>query len=373
MFGAAKMNDMALLQQLLRCMEAADLQLSTAGHTALLHSLARADRPCKALQWLQESVPAQLLTSNMVRMLVQPLLQQGHVAAAEQALRWAAGRMKQPEQTGDLPVAAAGLNQQQQQQQVLLHDDLQVLPCMRLAVAAAKGTLGAVQAEWAAIQQEQQEQQQLQQPQQYMQQVQHAYAAGCDPHLLSVSVWAAYVDALGRVGRKDPGTVHSLMQGAVEQLADVYHASAWSAWAQRTSRSQQQQQQQHQQQHQQQQPDGLQQQQPWLVQARQQALQAWQQVKQLDDLGWQHLNPPAVLPQQVAHSVRAEDRDRLRSALHVALQLASSQLDKAWMQRLLKLSALLKVSPRERAYDSIFSMRLWQGAPPETLEVRPRV
>jgi hypothetical protein len=93
-------------------------------------------------------------------------------------------------------------------------------------------------------------------------------------------------------------------------------------------------------------------------------------VKQLDDLGWQHLNPPAVLPQQVAHSVRAEDRDRLRSALHAALQLASSQLDEAWLQRLLKLSALLKVSPRERAYDSIFSMRLWQGAPPETLEVR---
>jgi hypothetical protein len=353
MFGAAKMNDMALLQQLLRCMEAAGLQLSTAGHTALLHSLARADRPGKALQWLQQSVPAQLLTSNMVRMLVQPLLQQGHVAAAEQALHWAAGRLQQPGQSGEFSDTAAG----QDQQQVLLRDDLQVLPCMRLAVAAAKGTLGAVQAEWAAIQQEQQ---QLQQPQQRMQQRQHrhAHAAGCDPHLLSVSVWAAYMNALFRVGRKDPGTVHSLMQDAIEQLADVYHASAWAGWAQRPSTLQQQQQ------------DGLQQQQTWAVQAQQQAQQAWQQAKQLDGQSWKHLDPSAVLPQQVAHAVRTEDRDRLRSVLHAALQLAGSQLDEAWMQRLLKLSSLLKVSPRERAYDSIFSMRMWQGAPPEILEVR---
>jgi hypothetical protein len=99
-------------------------------------------------------------------------------------------------------------------------------------------------------------------------------------------------------------------------------------------------------------------------------VQAWQQAKQLYDQGWHHLNPSAVLPQQVAHAVRVEERDRLRSALHTALHLAGSQLDEPWMQRLLKLSALLKVAPREREYSSIIAMHTWKGAPPEKLEVR---
>uniref|UniRef100_A0A383VS54 PROP1-like PPR domain-containing protein n=1 Tax=Tetradesmus obliquus TaxID=3088 RepID=A0A383VS54_TETOB len=348
MFGAAKLGDLALQQQLLRCMEAAGLQLSSTGHSALLHSLAKAGRPGKALQWLQQSVPLHLLTSNMLRHLVQPLLQQGNVAAAEQALRWAAQRMQQPEQpSGDVSDAAAGGQQQQQ----LLRDDLQVLPCMRLAVAAAKGTLGAVQAEWDAIQQEQQ---QLLQQQRVGQQQAHAEAPGSDPPLLSVPLWCSYVSALGRVGKRDPAAVHSLMQEAVEQLADAYHSSAWASWVQAVDRSQRQQQQEPQQQ--------------WQLQAQQQALQAWQQVKQLHDPGWQDLNPAAVLPQQVAYAVNTVHRDRLRTALNAALHLANKQLDEAWTQRLLQLSALLKVSTREWGFDSLLNLRMWQGAPPEALE-----
>ncbi|KAF6259594.1 hypothetical protein COO60DRAFT_996241 [Scenedesmus sp. NREL 46B-D3] len=226
-----------------------------------------------------------------------------------------------------------------------------MLPCMRLAVAAAKGTLGAVQAEWAALQQEQQHLQQLQQQQG------HVEPAGCHSHLLNVSVWGSYVNALGKVGRKSPATVHSLMQEAVEHLADVYHAAAWAGWARRAARSQQQQQQQQ---------VSLEQQ--WQLQAQKQALQAWQRVKQLDEPDWHDLEPAAVLPQEVAHCVRTEDRDRLRSALNAALMLASSQLDEAWMQRLMKLSALLKVAPREWGYDTLLSLRIWQGAPPEAIE-----
>jgi hypothetical protein len=350
MFGAAKMGDLALQQQLLRCMEAAGLQLSSIGHTALLHSLAKAGRPGKALQWLQDSVPPQLLTSNMLRNLVQLLLQQGNVAAAEQALRWAAGRMQQPEQQGDVTGSADADAAGQEQQQHLLRDDLQVLPCMRLAVAAAKGTLGAVQAEWDAIQQEQQRQ--------FQQRLGQQQGHECSPHLLSVPVWCSYVSALGRVGKKDPGAVHSLMQEAVEQLADVYHTSAWTTWAKKAARLQ----------HQQQQDCP---QQEWQLQeAQQQSLQAWQQLKQLDELDWQNLQPAAVLPQQVAHAVRTENRDVLRSALNAALHLACSQLDQAWVQRLLQLSALLKVGPREWGFDSLLNLRMWQGAPPEALEVR---
>ncbi|WIA30492.1 hypothetical protein OEZ86_000576 [Tetradesmus obliquus] len=168
---------------------------------------------------------------------------------------------------------------------------------------------------------------------------------------------ANYVSALGRVGKRDPAAVHSLMQEAVEQLADAYHSSAWASWVQAVDRSQRQQQQQ------QQEP-----QQQWQLQAQQQALQAWQQVKQLHDPGWQDLNPAAVLPQQVAYAVNTVHRDRLRTALNAALHLANKQLDEAWTQRLLQLSALLKVSTREWGFDSLLNLRMWQGAPPEALE-----
>lgn len=418
LFGAAKLGDAALLSQLLRCMAAAHIPLSTAGHTAVLHGLARVGRCAKAVRWLKESVPPQLLTSSMVRNLVQPLLQQNNVAAAEDVVKWAGSRLQQQQQVAaalqecsaavppsqpGLATAgeAAGERETLVQAQSALRDDLQQLPCMRLLVAAAKGTLGAVQSEWQAIQQEQQLLrdllQQSGQPaagstasasapgQEVLQQPRHF------PHLLGVPVWCSYVSALGQVGKRDPAAVHELMAAAMEQLAAVYHTSAWGGWARKAARRHKEQQQIQlalaglQQQQQQQQAvagqqqtqalAGQQQQQlqaglPWQQQW-QQGLQAWQQVtRQLGVLTWQDLDAAAALPQEVAACAAQVDKDLVRRAFDAAMHMAATQLDAAWMDRLLKLAALLKVSPKAWGFEALLNLKMWQGAPPEAIEVQ---
>lgn len=347
MSGAASLGDLALLRQLLRCMSAAQLPLTASGHVAVLRGLAQADRPQEALAWLQQRVPAHALTPRMVRALVQPLLQHGRVTEAERTLGWAGSRLAAvqaaPDAAADAAAAAAAEDGAERGSEdtgdagdaLALSDNVQVLPCMRLMVAAAKRSFVAVQQAWAAQQE---------------QQAQQGQAPGA-------SVLATYVVALHKVHKQSPELAVQLMKPAVQQLADAYHATAWRCWLARQGRRRGR--------------GGGAQQLEQQQAAAASAAALWRQLQpQLHQLAWSEFDPALVLPQEVASAAPHADRRLMRRAFDVAMQLAGAQQDAAWMDLLLRQVALLKWSPYSYSYAALLNMRLWQGATPEQVEVR---
>lgn len=368
MFGAAKLGDMQLLAQLLRCCQAAQIPLSSAGHTAVLHGLAHSGQASRAKKWLQEEVPRSVLNSHMLRAVVQPLLQQGQVHIADDILQWATGIMSTSAiQASPEPASVSSSSTIADQQGVssesgVLQDSLQIVPCLQLMVAGAKRSVAAVQAQWAAIQQQQEELLQQQRP------TSSGRSSVHHPHMLGVSVWGSYVSALCKASKSEKGslqTVQPLIRYAVEGLADVYHTTSWNCWAKVMAARHRRQQQDactaaaaH--------PDVA-----WWQQQQQQAQQTWQQVRQqLADVSWQQLDPAAVLPQDVAQVVNRVERDSLSRALDAALHVAADKLDSRWVEELLQVASLLKVMPNSWSFDALLNHKMWQGATPEAMEVR---
>lgn len=369
MFGAAKLGDMQLLAQLLRCCKAADIPLSPTGHTAVLHGLAHSGQASRAKRWLQEEVPKQVISSSMLRAVVQPLLQQGHVQTADEILQWVGSRW-QPGSTAADGTAALGSNGSDSLSTgnaaagcvaLLLQDSQQVVPCMRLMVAGARRNIAAVQAEWTALQQQQQEVvEQLQENSSYHTPHHH-------PHLMNVSAWASYVSALCKACKTHQDTSctkQQLLRHAVRGLANVYHTTAWNRWAKvnaaRISARQEL---------------GS----PaaaaegavslWHHQ-QQQGQQAWQQLRHdLGSISWRQLDPSAVLPQEVTSAVDRVEKDALARALDAAIHLAADGLDEQWMDELLKTAAVLKAMPGSWGFDALLNFKLWHGDTPEAIEV----
>lgn len=368
MFGAAKLGDMQLLAQLLRCCQAAQIPLSSAGHTAVLHGLAHSGQASRAKKWLQEEVPRSVLNSHMLRAVVQPLLQQGQVHIADDILQWATGIMStSATQASPEPASVSSSSTIADQQGVssesgVLQDSLQIVPCLQLMVAGAKRSVAAVQAQWAAIQQQQEELLQQQRP------TSSGRSSVHHPHMLGVSVWGSYVSALCKASKSEKGslqTVQPLIRYAVEGLADVYHTTSWNCWAKVMAAR-----------HRRQQQDACtaaaaHSDVAWWQQQQQQAQQTWQQVRQqLADVGWQQLDPAAVLPQDVAQVVNRVERDSLSRALDAALHVAADKLDSRWVEELLQVASLLKVMPNSWSFDALLNHKMWQGATPEAMEVR---
>jgi len=138
-------------------------------------TLAHADRPKQALKWLQDQVPVQILTSNMVKAVVTPLLSNGRVQEAQQAVDWACDKFQATTLTVADDAEAAGSSGRTDDaagvaaaaQQLLCDSHQSSCPALRLKVAAAHGDLKRVHEEWAAITaQEQQHELQRQQQQQ---------------------------------------------------------------------------------------------------------------------------------------------------------------------------------------------------------------
>lgn len=383
MWAAARLQDLQLLRQLLRCTAAAGNPLSGTGHRAVLHCLAKCGRAGEALEWLQVRVPEDQLTPHLLRQLVQPLIQQQQVQAAQRALdyaepklqqRWQAQLLLQQQQQAEGDAAGGSsshLDQQPPQQQMwserpglLRWHEMQELPCMRLAVAGATGTLAAVQQQWTAILKQAQEAEQQQQS------------------LLSVSVLAGYVLALQKAARRidsqGKAQANQLLVAALLQLFDRYHATAWDSYLQQqaarfssqltgdaghgrgggsiSSAGQ----------------VDAQQQMQWLRQRQQLAQQLWRQhVQHAAVRTWQDVDAAAVMPQEVAYSLHRHERELCRQALHAGLTLAYGTHSAQQMEQLLKLGSLLKVMPRQDSFETLLHFKgNRQGAPPEALEVR---
>jgi len=396
MFAAAKLEDLQLLRQLLRCTAAAGNLLGPTGHRAVLQCLARCGRSVEALEWLQARIPEQQLSPQLVRSLVQPLLRHRKLQAAQQALDYAEPKLQQrwQQELQQLSGAAAegcsaAVPGQEVQAAPLTVQDMQELPCLRLALAGARGSLGAVRKAWTAAQQQATAMQEMQQPrldssseaglQQQQQQGQQ--------QLLGPKVWASYVLALSKAAKrsqepKDQYGALASLQEAVLQLLDTYHTSLWDNYIQRKSAGQQLQLQ-----HDEGSMEddvampvlgvgsaaaapGQQEQLQWLAGRQRSAHQLWQQhMHGKGHLRWQGINPALITPQQVASAARFQERDLTVQALGAALQTAAGQRSERQVQKLLMLSSMSKIMPRALVFDSLLYLKFKQGAPPEALEV----
>jgi hypothetical protein len=378
MFAAAKLQDLQLLRQLLRCTAAAGNALSSSGHRAVLHGLASCGRPVEALDWLQKRVPEQLLTPQLMRSLVQQLLNKQHIQAAQRALDYAEPKLLQRWQqelqgvspaaasAGPRPAAEAGLGPGEQPVPQLLLQDMQELPSLRLLVAGKMGTWTAVQEQWQAVQ----EQAQALQPRLQDSSSSTASAAmqQADTQrlaLLGASVWSNYTTALGRAAKQDRDgrlqkQARQQMHAAALQTLDRYHESAWASYIhwQASCISQLH-------------PQDQQQQLAALAAQQQVARQLWQhQLQAAATCSWQELDAAQTMPQQVSQAADKKEQQLCRRAVQDAMYAAAGVQDMQQVQQLLKLGSLLKISPRVFSFEVLLQLQLRQGAPPEALEVR---
>jgi hypothetical protein len=375
MFAAARLQDLQLLRQLLRCTAAAGNALSSSGHRAVLHGLASCGRPVEALDWLQKRVPEHLLTPQLLRSLVQQLLNQRQIQAAQRALDYAEPKLLQRWQqelqgaspaaasAGLGPAAEAGLGPGAEPVPQLSLQDMQELPSLRLLIAGRIGTWTAVQEQWQAVSQ----QAGVVQP---WLQGQHE---GSSPSstamqqddtqqlaLLGVGVWSNYTTALGKAAKHGQDgqlrkQARQQMQAAAVQTMDRYHESAWATYVHWQARcSNQSDQQQH-----------------AALDAQQQAArQLWQHhLQAAATCSWQELDAVQVMPQSVSHAADKKEQQLCRRAVQDAMYAAAAVYDAQQVQQLLKLGSLLKISPRDFSFEVLLQLQLRQGAPPEALEV----
>mgnify|MGYP001807469813 CR=1 FL=1 len=387
MVAAAKLQDLQLLRQLLRCTAAAGNTLGSTGHRAVLQCLASCGRPVEALEWLQKRVPEQQLTPQLVRALVQPLLRHRNVQAAQQALDYAESKVlqqwqqglhtSQPAAAGAADAAAAaqhgvqaasGLSSAEAGRDVpqTLQHAVQELLSLRLMAAGATGQVDAVQEQWAAIKA------QAAALQQQQRQQEGAGQHSMQQDFLGVMVWAHYVLALSKTAGNRSGQRHLPQQDkAIQWLLDAvwqvfykYHATAWSSYAaQQASAAVLQQGALHD-------AATLQHQQQWLAEQQQAAEQRWQHCMQSrGQLSWQQLDAAAVLPQEVATATRYQDWHFCKVAWQTAMDAASRLRDGQRVQQLLAVGSLLKLVPQEPDFEELLQHSVRQGAPPEALEV----
>lgn len=364
MFAAAKLEDLQLLRQLLRCTGAANHTLGSAGHRAVLHCLASCGRPVEALNWLQQRVPEQQLHPQLVRSLVQQLVRHQHVQAAQQALDYAEPKLMQRWQQevqgthAEAPSVAATSGPGAEQRLSL--QDMQELSNLRLLVAGEAGELSAVQATWAAINQQAQAVQQWHTGSSSREQ---------DLDLLGPKVWANYTLALVKAVKhsrrtscpKQARAAARLVQSTVLQAMGSFHTHAWGTY---TATWQTAQPHHHQQ-------GGGQPPQGWLAEQQTLAQQLWQQHQQsTPTLSWQTADAAVLLPQQVSSAAGHAERQACHSAVQGALLVAAGERDEAQVQQLLQLGSLLKLMPRTAGFEAMLQLKYKQGAPPEALEVR---
>lgn len=389
MFAAAKLEDLQLLRQLLRCMGAANHTLSSRGHRAVLHCLASCGRPVEALDWLQR-MPEQQLHPQLVRSLVQQLLRTQHVQAAQRALGYAEPKLMQRWQqqlqgVQDPSAAAAGESSaaQAEQLQRLSLQDMQELPSLRLAIAGHTEQLSVLQEEWACIKHQAQEVQQWctgQPTDSTTTSSSSSAGAHRQPQqldLLGPYVWANYTLALSRIARsresdrQDKQQARRLLQAAILQTLNMYQAHAWGSYADWQVSQQQRRV-----------SSGLApgavvdtavgQSPQWLLAQQQRAQNVWQQhTHSRRDLSWEFADPAAVLPQQIASAAVSGRQLRLvcQKALQAALLDAAGGQREQQLQELLQLGALLKFMPRATGFEAMLDLKWRQGAPPEALEV----
>lgn len=398
MFAAAKLEDMQLLRQLLRCVGAADHKLTSAGHRAVLHGLASCGRPAEALDWLQR-MPEQQLQPQLVRSLVQQLLKQQHVHLAQRALDYAEPKLMQrwqqelqesmQEAVSRAPSVAAGGSSSAEQQRLSLWD-MQELPSLHLLIAGQSGQLSAVQRQWKAIQRK------AQTVQRFLDSAQHASAQASSSiaaagqqrqqdlpqqqlEWLGARLWANYTSALAKVFQHNhrhgqwsqAKTAAAEVYKMVLQAMDKYHEHAWGKYIASWQATQA---------HQQQEngtavsaavstPSDHSKQ--WLAQQQWLARGLWQQqLNNKRPVSWLAEDAADIVPQQVASAAACQERQTCHHALQGALFVAAAQQDEARLQQLLQLGSLLKLMPRTAGFEAMLQLKLKQGAPPEALEVR---
>jgi hypothetical protein len=398
MFAAAKLEDLQLLRQLLRCMGAANHTLSSRGHRAVLHGLASCGRPVEALEWLQR-MPEHQLHPQLVRSLVQQLLRTQHAQAAQRVLDYAEPKLmqrwRQQLQSVQEPAAAAnataaGESSAAHAEQVhrLSLQDMQELPSLRLAIAGHTEQLSVLHEEWTRIKRQAQEVQRwcagqhtdcatITTTSSSSPGVQRQRQGNTQLDLLGAYVWANYTLALSRIARSrqsdrwEKQQARRRLQVAIEQTLDMYQAHAWASYADW---------------------QGAQQQCPvlsspapgamvdtavgqspqWLLDQQQLAQNLWQQhCHGRSNLSWEVADPAAVLPQQIASAAVGGRQLRLvcQKALQAALLDAAGSQHEQQLQQLLQLGALLKFMPRAAGFEAMLDLKWRQGVPPEALEV----